>query len=44
MISYRHDTGAWLNADRIAPPLTNVSPRRGGTTEDAVMALEDLWI
>jgi hypothetical protein len=19
MISYRHDTGAWLNADRIAP-------------------------
>jgi anti-sigma B factor antagonist len=43
MISYRHDTGAWLNAEQGLPPRsrTRQPVRRGGTREDALMALED---
>ena len=48
MISYRHDTGALLNAE---PGLTcapgHVCPRVGAgrdERQDAFMALEDLWI
>jgi anti-sigma B factor antagonist len=42
LISYRHDTGAWLNAPRINPhrgPAT--AARRAGRSDDDCMALED---
>jgi hypothetical protein len=48
MISYRHDTGALLNAEQgltCAPG--HVCPRVGAgrdERQDAFMALEDLWI
>lgn len=48
MISYKHDTGACVNAEQAshyAPG--HVSPRVGAgrdERQDAFMALEDLWI
>jgi hypothetical protein len=47
MISYRHDTGAWLNAEQGSPSRsrTRQPARRGGTLEmTPFKALEDLWI
>ena len=47
MISYRHDIGAWLNAaEDHARALASAEPGRAGAGcgDDAVMALEDLWI
>jgi hypothetical protein len=47
MISYRHDIGAWLNAAQDhARALASAQPGRAGAGcgDDAVMALEDLWI
>jgi len=46
MISYRHDTGAWLNAaEDHVPGAGRVGSGAGGEAIDnAVMALEDLWI
>jgi hypothetical protein len=48
MISYRHNTGAWLNAEQgaLCAPVY-VCPRVGAgrdERQDAFMALEDLWI
>ena len=36
MISYRHDTGAWLNAEQ--------GSSEQGSESNAFVALEDLWI
>jgi hypothetical protein len=44
MISYRHDTGAWLNADRTARGWPRQRAHRARRGDDAVRALEDLWI
>jgi hypothetical protein len=46
MISYRHDTGAWLHAgDDHALGSGKVSPRAWRDAEmTPCMALEDLWI
>ena len=48
MISYRHDTGAWLDAEQGSPCAPeHVCPRVGAgwdERQDAFMALEDLWI
>jgi len=47
MISYRHDTRAWLNAaEDHALGSGYVSPRGGAWTFEMTpcMALEDLWI
>src|SRR5215475_13073230 len=45
--SYRHDTGAWLNAAVGSPPAPGsvCQPARRGrdASDDAVMAQEDLW-
>lgn len=42
LISYRHDTGAWLNAPRIIPrPGPAPAGRRAGRSDDDCMALED---
>jgi hypothetical protein len=47
MISYRHNTGPWLNAEQgPAPTLPDTSARAPGRDAryDVFMALEDLWI
>jgi hypothetical protein len=47
MISYRHDIGAWLNAAQDhARALVPAGPGGAGAGrgDDALMALEDLWI
>jgi len=48
MISYRHDTGAWLNAEQGSPYVPGHVCLRVGAGRDerqnAFMALEDLWI
>ena len=48
MISYRHDIGAWLNAAEGHAPRGGLglarAALRAGRGDDALMALEDLWI
>jgi len=48
MISYRHDIGAWLNAAEGQAPRGGLgwarAALRAGRGDDALMALEDLWI
>jgi hypothetical protein len=48
MISYRHDTGAWLNAEQGLPcapgHVCRRWPAERDERQDAFVALEDLWI
>jgi hypothetical protein len=46
MISYRHDTRAWLNAAKAHALSSGYASLRAGARrmDNACMALEDLWI
>jgi hypothetical protein len=45
MITYRHDIGAWLNAEKDSPALRQSARAPGWDAYmTPCMALEDLWI